>query len=145
MPSSYETFFNHASFAVAGHSATKPFPALTYAGLKKLGKKVYPVDPGCNTIAGDKAYPDLASLPEPVEAVVVEVRPDETDAWVEKAAQAGIKDVWLHQNSDTPRAFEVAREHGIDLRHGTCAVMYVTPGLTFHSIHRWLQKACGAY
>ena len=145
MPSNQETFFDHASFAVVGHSATKPFPALTYGGLKKLGKTVYPVDPSSNTIAGDKAYADLASLPEPVEAVVIEVSRDETEAWVEKAGQAGIKDVWLHMNSDTPRALDLAREHGINVRHGTCAVMYVTPGLTFHSIHRWIQKARGAY
>ena len=59
---------------------------------------------------------------------------------MEKAASLGIKDVWLHMNSDTPRALQVAREHGINLRYSTCAVMYVSPGLTFHSIHRWVQK-----
>ena len=87
------------------------------------------MDPSCNTIAGDKAYPDLASFPESVEAVVVEVPRAESEAWVEQAARAGIQDVRLHQSSHMPQAIKLASDHGLDLRHGTCAVMYVTPGL----------------
>jgi predicted CoA-binding protein len=145
MPSTYETFWDHAAFAVVGHSATKPFPALTYGGLKKLGKKVFAIDPSSNLAAGDKAYPDFASLPEPVDAVVIEVSRDFTEAWVRRAADAGVKHVWLHMNTDTPQAVALAKERGIDLRTGTCAVMYVTPGFTYHSVHGWVQKLRGAY
>ena len=28
---------------------------------------------------------------------------------------------------------------------GTCAVMYLTPGFTYHSIHRWIMKAVRKY
>lgn len=140
MSSNYELFFTHKTFAVIGHSSTRPFPRLTYGGLKKLGKTVFPIDTSADSIDGDRTYKDLASLPQPVEAVVVEVAKAETAAYVAQAAQAGIKDLWLHMNSDTPEALQIAKSHGINVRSGTCAVMYVTPGLTFHSIHRMIMK-----
>jgi predicted CoA-binding protein len=130
---------------VVGHSATRPFPALTYGGLKKLGKKVFAIDASSHVAAGDKAYPDFASLPERVDAAVIEVPRDLTRAWVQKAADAGVKHLWLHMNTETPEAVALAKERGIDLRTGTCAVMYVTRGFSLHTVHGWVQKLRGAY
>lgn len=45
----------------------------------------------------------------------------------------------------TPEALEPARERGFDVRTGTCAVMYVKPGLSYHSVHRWINRALGKY
>ena len=145
MASNYETFWEKKSFAVAGHSAKRSFPRLTYLGLKRLGRSVYPVDPSENTIEGDRAYPDLASLPEKADALILEVPKEETRDWVGKAAEAGIRDIWIHMGTQTPEALELAREMGINARSGTCAVMYVTPGLTYHSLHKWIMKAIGRF
>ncbi len=145
MPRShYETFFDHDRFAVVGHGA-KAFPKLTYRGLKAMGKTVFAVDPSADEVEGDRCYHDLEELPDAVNAVVIEVPKDETAHWVGRAADAGVKDVWVHMQRDTPEALEVARERGVDLRTGTCAVMYVTPGTTYHSIHKWLRKLSGKY
>jgi predicted CoA-binding protein len=143
--SDYENFWEKRSFAVVGHTAKKSFPRLTYRGLRKLGKAVFPVDPSAAEIEGDKAYADLAALPDKVEAVVLELPKDETRDWVAKAAEAGVKDVWIHMNTDTPEALALAEERGMNARSGTCAVMYVTPGFTYHSIHRWIMKLLGRY
>lgn len=140
MSSNRETFWNNSSFALVGHSAKKNFPVLTYRGLKMSGKKVFPIDPEASEIEGDKAYPDFGSLPEKVDAVILELPKEETAEWVGKAAEAGLKDIWLHQKSDTPEALALAEKKGMNVRYGTCAVMYVTPGLTFHSIHKWVMK-----
>ena len=43
------------------------------------------------------------------------------------------------------RACELAKERGLDLHTGTCAVMYVTQGFTYHSIHAWINRALGRY
>lgn len=145
MASDYEKFWESGSYALVGHSEKKAFPKFTYAGLKKSGKTVYPVDPSADTIEGDRAYPDLASLPHRVEAVVIEVPKEETKDWVEKAAQAGIKKVWIHMKTDTPEAVALAGEKGVTVCTGTCAVMYVTPGFTGHSIHKWINKLLGKY
>ncbi len=144
-PSSYETFWEHNSFAVVGHEAKKNFPHLTYRGLKRLGKVVFPVDPSADAIDGEKAYADLEDLPQHVDAVVLEVPKEETRDWVEKAADAGIKDVWIHMQRETPEALALAQQRGLNARSGACAVMYLTPGFTYHSIHKWIMKLAGKY
>jgi predicted CoA-binding protein len=118
---------------------------LTYGGLKKLGKVVFPVDPSTDEIDGDKAYPDLASLPQKVDGVILEVPKEDTAEWVAKAAEAGINDVWMHMGRETPEALALGEKKELNLRSGTCAVMYVTPGFTFHSIHKWIMKLIGRY
>jgi predicted CoA-binding protein len=143
--SDYETFWQNRSFAVVGHVAKKNFPRLTYRGLKKLGKLVFAVDPSADEIEGDKAYADLEALPQKVDAVVLEVPREETRDWVAKAAEAGIEDVWIHMQRDTPEALALAEERGLKARSGSCAVMYLTPGLTYHSIHKWIMKMVGKY
>jgi predicted CoA-binding protein len=145
MASNYETFWEKRSFAVVGHTAKGNFPRLTYQGLKKLGKVVFPVDPSANEIEGDKAYTTLDLIPEKVDAVVLEVPKEETRDWVAKAADAGIMDVWIHMRRDTPEALALAKEKGMNARSGTCGVMYVTPGFTYHSIHKWIAKLAGKH
>ena len=144
MPSSYETFFDNESFAVVGHSARRAFPALTYGALKKNGKRVFAIDPEAETIEGDPAYADFEALPEKVQAVVVEVPREETLDWVEKAAQAGISELWIHANTGSPEALALAREKGMAVRHGTCAVQYLDKGFP-HNLHAFVRKLFRQY
>jgi len=143
--SNYESFWSNRSFAVVGHTAQKNFPVLTYRGLKQLGKQVFPVDPSVEEIEGDRAFADLDALPEKVDAVVLDVPQEETRDWVARVADAGIQDVWIHMRRDTPEALALALEKGLNVRSGTCAVMYVTPSFTYHSIHKWIMKLTGKY
>ncbi len=145
MASPRESFWDHESFAVVGHTAKRSFPKLTYKGLKSAGKTVYAVDPSAGEIEGDKTFPDLASLPGTVEAAVLELPKDETAEWVGRAADAGVAAVWIHQQTDTPEALELARTRGLEVCAGTCAVMYVTPGFSAHSPHRWIMKLVGKF
>lgn len=145
MASAHEAFWTHSSYAFVGHSAKKGFPHISYGEAKKQGKRVFAVDPSAEKIDGDKAYPDLRSLPEKVEAVVVEVPRGETLGVVRQAADAGIKDVWIHMNRETPEALAFAKEKGLNVLTGTCAAMYVTRGVSYHSIHKWVNKLLGKY
>lgn len=143
MRSNYETFWDHDRYAVVGHSAKAAFPKLTYRALKARGKTVYAVDPSVQQIEGDPAYTGLDALPDPVDAVVLEVPRDETEAWVQRVADAGIKELWIHMKRDTPAALELARQQGINARSGTCAVMYLMGG--YHTLHKWINKLRHAY
>lgn len=145
MSTAHETFWTHSSFAFVGNSAKKGFPKISYGEAKKRGKKVFAVDPSTGQIAGDKAYPDLRSLPEMVDGVVLEVSREETFDWVRQAAAAGIKNVWIHMNRETPEAVEFAKQAGLNVLSGTCAVMYLAQGFTYHSIHKWLNKLTRRY
>jgi predicted CoA-binding protein len=145
MPSQFETFWDNEKFAVVAHSEVKPFPTMTYGALKRAeGKTVYPVDPTTDTIEGDPAFPDLGSLPEAVDALVLESPKEETAGWIEQAAAAGITEVWIHMGRETPEAIELARERGVNLRTGTCAVQYLMGGFP-HNIHRALRKLVGRW
>ena len=145
MASNYKTFWGHDCFAVVGDKARQNFPVLTYQGLKKLGKAVFPIDPSAEEIEGDRAYATLADLPEAVDAVILEVPKEDTRDWVAKVADAGIKDVWSHMGRETPEALALARDKAMNARTGTCAVMYVKPELSYHSIHKWVMKLAGKY
>jgi len=145
MASRFETFWDHRSFAVVGHAAKKNFPYLTYRGLKQQGRVVFPVDPSTKEIDGDRAHADLTLLPEKVDAVVLEVPKEDTKDWIGQVADAGIKHVWIHMQRETPEALALAKERGLDVLSGTCAVMYVTPGFTYHSIHKWIMRLVGRY
>jgi predicted CoA-binding protein len=145
MTSDYESFWTFNRYAVVGHSARRPFARLTYQGLKDNGKTVYAVDPSAERIEGETAYPDLAALPNKVDAVVLELPKEESATWVKQAIDAGVQDIWLHQATETPEALALAREHGVRLRSGTCAVMYLKRGFTYHSIHRMIFRVLGKY
>ena len=145
MSSAHEKFWDCSSYAFVGHSAVKPFPKLSYGELKKRGKKVFAIDPSADRIEGDATFPDLDSLPEKVEAVVLETPREETEDWVRRVADAGIENVWIHMGRETPEAVALAKERGVEVLTGTCAVMYVKKGLTYHSIHKWINQLIGKY
>lgn len=145
MTSAHEAFWTHSSYAFVGHSAKKGFPKISYGEAKKCGKTVFAVDPSVDQIEGDKTYPSLRALPQPVDGVVLEVPREETLEAVQQAAQAGIKNVWVHMNRDTPEAIEFARQNGLNMLTGTCAVMYLARGFNAHTIHGWLNKLFGKY
>jgi predicted CoA-binding protein len=140
MPSEREAFWTHSTYAIVGNSSRRKFPLLTYRALKKSDKTVYPVDPSSGNVDGDKAYPELKYLPAVPDGVILEVPKDETAQWVRTAAEAGIKNVWIHQQTETPEALAAAKDAGMNVCYGTCAVMYNVPGFSAHAFHRWVMK-----
>jgi hypothetical protein len=134
MPSECENFWGAGSYAVVGHqSSKKPYPKITYGALKERGATVYPMDPDGGTVEGDAAYADFSALPGPVDAAVLELPKEETAAWVAKAADAGVKQIWIHQMTDTPEALAEAEKRGLKVISGHCAVMYNKPGMSMHA------------
>ncbi len=146
MPTDNEQFFLLPSFAVVGHSEHRPFPRLSYGNLRKQGKTVFPVDlSGAPEVEGDKAYSSLEDLPEPVEGVIIEIPSEQTMKVVEQVIKLGVKHLWLHMKCDTPEVLQLCADEGINVRHGTCAVMYTKQGASYHSIHKWIMKLTGKY
>ncbi len=143
MTSEREKFWRADSYVVIGDSKKKPFPELTYGALKARGDTVFAVDESAAQIDGDPVYRTLGELPGQVEAAVLEVAREDTASWVEHVADAGIKHLWIHMGRETPEAIEVAEERGLAVRHGTCAVMYLTGG--YHKIHKWIEQLRGQY
>jgi uncharacterized protein len=145
MSSAQEQFWALRSFAFVGHSARKPFPRVSYGEARKHGKAVYPVDGSVPEVLGDRTFADLASLPERVDGVVLEVPPEETAGWVERAAAAGLRRVWIHDGCETPQALEQAQRAGLEVLTGHCAVMYLSQGFSAHAVHRFFTRLAGRY
>lgn len=145
MPSAREEFFKHSRFVVVGNSSRHPFPKFTYRGLKEQKKTVYAIDAAADSVEGDQTYKEFRSIPGAIDAVILELPADETADWVVKTLQAGVKNIWIHDGTETPDALEKAREAGVTLHTGTCAVMYVMPRTFPHNFHRWIMQELGKY
>jgi predicted CoA-binding protein len=71
------------------------FGNIIYRKLKSEGYTVYPVNPLSDDVDGDRCYPNLASLPEKPAVLDMVVSPKRGKAFIEEAAELGIKNIWL--------------------------------------------------
>src|SRR5262245_18741048 len=83
--------------AVAGVRRAKNDAAnLIYRKLRETGHEVFAINPNAETFDGERCYPDLRSLPEPVDGVVIVTRPTITEQIVRQCVELGISRVWMH-------------------------------------------------
>ncbi len=96
--------------------------------LVERGYDAHPINPNAAEIAGRPAYPDLASVPGVVEAVVIGTRPAHALDTMKEAVALGIRLVWLHRSLDagsvSPEAVAYGREHGVTVIDGGCPLMF---------------------
>ncbi|MCB0913125.1 MAG: CoA-binding protein [Propionibacteriaceae bacterium] len=99
-----------------------------YERLLERGYDVFPVNPHATEIAGHPCYPDLATIPGGVQAVVIGTRPEHALGTVKEAADLGIDKVWMHRSVDagsvSPEAAAYGREHGVTVIEGGCPLMF---------------------
>ena len=141
---SVENFLSQKNIAVVGVSRnTKKFGNTIYRSLKKKGYSVFPINPNTEKIEGDNCYPDFLSLPEKIDAVVINVPPEETEKFVQKVHQAGIEKVWMQQGSQSKVAEEYCSENRIDCISNECILMFAEPTGFIHRAHRWVKGVMG--
>jgi predicted CoA-binding protein len=100
--------------AVVGISADASRPSNEVASyLIRQGFKVSLVNPLLDTVLGLPCYPDLKSLPGPVEVVDVFRRSSEAGAVVDEAIAIGAKAVWLQEGVVDEAAAARARRAGL--------------------------------
>lgn len=139
-----EGFVAQRTLALVGVSrGGKKFGNIAFKTLKEKGYRLFPVHPHVESIEGEPCYPDLQSLPEPVEGVLVVVPPAQTERVVREAAAAGIRRVWLQQGAESADAIRFCEENGLEVIHGECILMFASPVTSFHKWHRWVWKLFG--
>jgi hypothetical protein len=100
--------------AVVGLSSNPERPSYRVASyLKEQGYRVIPVNPKENAVLDEVAYPDLSSIPEPVDVVDVFRRPEDVPAIVEQAIKIGARAVWMQEGIIHEAAAAQAREAGL--------------------------------
>ena len=99
-----------------------------YRRLRERGYQVFAVNPNTGRAEGDRCYPDLASIPGGVEAVVIGTQPEIAEDTMRECAELGIKQVWMHRGpgsgSVSAAAAGYGRENGITVIDGGCPLMF---------------------
>ena len=102
-------------------SSERQRPAYSIARyMKKQGYRIIPVNPGETEVLGEKAYPDLSSVPEQIEIVNIFRRPEYVPEVVEEAILAGAKVIWMQEGIAHEEAAKSAEEAGLSVVMDTC-------------------------
>lgn len=142
-----DEFLAQKRIAVAGVSRSSDETAnMIYKLFRDRGYEVFPINPKTETVEGDRAYPSVKAIPGGVDGVMIITRPEDTEQIVQDCAEAGIRRVWVHNNTFTPTCGSEAttatcREHGITLIEVGCPMMYL--GDFGHKCMRWFLRASG--
>ncbi len=107
-----------ASVGVSSNPAKESYDIVNY--LRDQRYRIFPVNPTADTILGEKAYPDLASIPEKIDVVQVFRRPEDVPPVVEQAIQIGAKVVWMQVGVINPEAAERAQAAGLHVVMNRC-------------------------
>lgn len=139
-----EEFLAQKNIAVVGVSRKKTkFGNAIYRELKQKDYNVFAVNPNMSEFEGDTCYSDLLSIPEKVDAVVINVPPMQTEKVMREVNEAGIKKVWLQQGSQSDEAINYCEENGIDCISNECILMFAQPSAFIHRAHKWVWGVFG--
>ena len=107
-----------ASVGLSSNQEKESYWIVSY--LQDQGYHIIPVNPTANEILGEKAYPDLSSIPEPVDVVQVFRKPEDVPPVVDEAIKIGAKVVWMQEGISHQAAAQKAREAGLQVVMDAC-------------------------
>jgi predicted CoA-binding protein len=111
---------NH-TIAVVGLSADWYRPSYFAAKyMQEHGFRVIPVNPKYDEILGEKCYPNLKSIPEPVDIVDVFRKPEDCAPIAEDAVAIGAKVLWLQLGVINEEAARIAEAGGLEVVMDRC-------------------------
>jgi len=143
-------FLAHKRIAVTGVSRSPQEHGANsvYKRLRSRGYEVFAVNPNAPAVEGDKAYPDLRSIPGGVEAVVIATKPERAEATMRECVALGIRHVWMHRGpcagSVSTAAAAYGREHGVSVIPGGCPLMFDPTADGGHKLTRFVYTLTGA-
>jgi predicted CoA-binding protein len=106
---------SYRTIAVVGLSAQWHRPSFFAAKyMQQRGYRIVPVNPRYEAVLGERCWPDLRSIPFPVEMVDVFRRTEEVLPIAEDAIAVGAKCLWQQIGVVNVEADEKARAAGLD-------------------------------
>ncbi len=109
------------TLAVVGLSGKEARPSYRLARkMQRLGYKIIPVNPRETEILGEKAYPDLKSVPDQIDVVQVFRSPEAAIAIAEESLEVDPKVFWLQEGVISPKAADIAKDGGLQVVHNRC-------------------------
>ena len=111
-----ELLSDSSTIAVVGLSPKPDRPSHYVAKyLQEQGYRVIPVNPLIDEVLGEKSYPDLKSVPEPIDMVDIFRRSELVGPVVDDAIEVGARYVWMQDGIQDEDAAARARAAGISV------------------------------
>jgi uncharacterized protein len=109
------------TIAIVGLSSN-PLRASHFVGfyLQRHGYRVIPVNPRESEVLGEKSYPSLLDVPEPIDVVDVFRTPDAVPGIAEEAVKVGAKALWLQYGVISPEGVAIAERGGLTVVVDRC-------------------------
>jgi uncharacterized protein len=109
------------TIAVVGLSGKRYRPSYGVAEyLQRSGYRIIPVNPEETEVLGEKCYPDLDSVPGPIDVVDIFRRSEFVPEIVEAAIRKGAKAVWMQEGVIHEEAAGRARQAGLAVVMDRC-------------------------
>jgi predicted CoA-binding protein len=148
VPEPVAEFLRGKRIAVAGVSREAGQAAnAVYRRLRDSGYEALPVNPKASEVEGVRCYPDLGSIPGPLDGVVVATHPDVAIELVRQCSERGVPRVWFHrsfgQGSVSEEAVRECEARGVQCIVGGCPLMYCAPVDFGHRCMRWWLRRQG--
>jgi len=110
--------------AIVGMSADpQKASAFVASYLQHEGYRIVPVNPRGGRVLGETIYPDLVSIPIPVDIVDVFRPASEALGFARQAVAIGARALWLQLRIVSVEAVEIALAGGLDVVMDRCAKM----------------------
>jgi uncharacterized protein len=90
------------------------------AFLQARGFRIIPVNPNETEVLGEKAYPSLLDVPDPIDLVDVFRRPSATPEVAERAVEIGAPVLWLQLGIEGDEARRIAEDGGLTVVMDLC-------------------------
>ena len=91
--------------------------------MQSAGYRIIPVNPLITEALGEKAYPDLESVPEKIDVVCIFRRPEHVPEVVDSAIKLGAKAVWMQEGIVHEEAAAKARQAGLFVVMDRCMMI----------------------
>jgi len=109
------------TIAVVGLSSKRYRPSFGVAEyLQSAGYRIIPVNPFEESVLGEKAYADLAQVPDRIDIVDIFRRPEFVPEIVETAIRKGARAVWMQEGVIHEEAAGKARAAGLAVVMDRC-------------------------
>jgi hypothetical protein len=137
-------FLSQREFAIYGVSRKgSKFGNAILREMRKKGYKLYPIHPEAVTLENEKCYKSIHEVPFPLDGVILNIPPAETEKVVVDIHAAGINRIWMQQGSSSGQAIEYCNMKGINFIAGECIMMFTEPIAFFHRAHKWIWGVLG--
>jgi predicted CoA-binding protein len=116
-----EILHSARTIAVVGLSHKRYRPSYGVSEyMQKAGYRIIPVNPRETEVLGERAYPDLESVPESIDIVDIFRRPEFVPDIVEAAIRKGAKVIWMQEGVIHEAAARRAEEAGLAVVMDRC-------------------------